>query len=63
MISGLFALLCFVWISQRLARWFGRRRWRAIEAFGCAVAPLVLVALISILINSPQPPNARTRLA
>jgi hypothetical protein len=63
MICGLSALLCFVWISRRLARWFGHRRWRAIEAFGWAVAPLVLIALLSLLVDSAQRPNARTRLA
>jgi hypothetical protein len=62
-IRGLFAVLYLLWGGRRLARGIDVREWRAIEECGCAVAPLLLFALIWLLADSAQRPNARAMLA
>ena len=63
MICGLVAVLYLLWGGRRLARGIDGRAWRAIEEFGCAVAPMLLFALIWLLAPSARRPNARARLA
>jgi len=58
MIGSLFAVLSFLWGRRRLARGIDGRQWRAIEEFGCAVAPLLLFALMWLLVDSAQRPHA-----
>jgi hypothetical protein len=57
MICGLFAIL---FSSGEAEGWraVDGREWRAIDEFGCAIAPLVLFALIWLLVDSAPPPNA-----
>ena len=61
MIDGFFALLYLMWGGRRLARRIDAHEWRAIEEFGCAVAPLALFALIWLLADSVQPHDAPAR--
>jgi hypothetical protein len=63
MICGLVAVAYLPWGGRRLARGIGGREWHAIDEFGCAVAPLLLFALIWLLADSAQRPNARVRVA
>jgi hypothetical protein len=63
MMCGLFAVLYLLWDGRRLARRIDGREWRAIDEFRCAVAPLVLFALIGLLAHAAQPPTARARLS
>jgi hypothetical protein len=63
MIGSLFAVLYLLWSGRRRARGIDGRDWRAIEEFGCAVAPLLLFALIWLLAEPAPPPNARAMLA
>ena len=62
MVCGLFAILYLLWHGRRLSRGIGRRDWRAIEEFRCAVAPLVLFALLWLFADFVQPPNAQDGL-
>ena len=63
MIRGLFGVLYLLCGGRRLGRGIDGREWRAIEEFGCAVAPLLLFALIWLLADSAQPRSPRARLA
>jgi hypothetical protein len=44
-----------LWIARRLG---GRRESRAIEEYGCAIAPLIVFALLWLLTDSVQRPQA-----
>jgi hypothetical protein len=44
-----------LWIARRLG---GRRESRAIEEYGCAIAPLIVFALLWLLTDSVQRPKA-----
>jgi hypothetical protein len=58
---GLFAVMCLVWGGRKFARGIDRRALIALEEFGCAVAPLILIALVWLLAGSTRPPNPRVR--
>jgi hypothetical protein len=62
MIWGLVAVLYLLCGGRRLARGIDGREWCAIEEFGCGVAPLLVFALIWLLADSAQRPNAQARL-
>jgi hypothetical protein len=63
MIRGLVAILYLLWSGRRLSRGIDGPGRRAIEEFGCAVAPLLLFALLWLLADSPQRPKVQARLA
>jgi hypothetical protein len=63
MICGLFAVVYLLWDGRRLARRAVGREGRGIDEFRCAVAPLVVYALMWLLADSAQPPNAQVRLS
>jgi hypothetical protein len=58
MVRGLFVVLYFLPGGRRLARGIDGYEWRAIEEFGCAVAPLLLFALIWLLADSARRPRS-----
>ena len=58
---GLFAVVCLLWTGRKFARGIDRRALIALEEFGCAVAPLILIALMWLLAESTRSPNARVR--
>jgi hypothetical protein len=63
MICGLFSVLHSLWGGRRLARGIdGRVPPRAIEECGCAVAPLLLFALIWLFAD-PGDDGTQVRLA
>jgi hypothetical protein len=58
MIYGLLVVLHSLWGGRRLARGIdGRAHQRAIEEFGCAVAPLLVFALIWLFADSADGPT------
>jgi hypothetical protein len=54
MICRVFVGFALLWVGARFARVIDGRKSRAIEEYGCAVAPLVLFALLWLLDDSPQ---------
>jgi hypothetical protein len=46
LLCGLVGVLCLLCGGRRIARRIAGHKWGAIEEFGCAVAPLVLFALV-----------------
>jgi hypothetical protein len=54
MICRVFVAFGLLWVGGRFARVIDGRKSRAIEECGCAVAPLVLFALLWLLDDSPQ---------
>ena len=58
---GLFAIVCLLWSGRRFARGIDSRALSALEEFGGAVAPLILIALMWLLAGSTRSPNARVR--
>jgi hypothetical protein len=62
-IGRLFATFGLLWVRRRLGRGVDGRESRAIEACVRGVAPLVLFALLWVLADSAERPNAWARLA
>jgi hypothetical protein len=66
LLCGLVAVLCLLCGGRRVARQIAPHKWGAIEEFGCAVAPLVLFALVWLLAGADHecdPGTNRARLA
>jgi hypothetical protein len=58
---GFFAIVCLLWSGRKFARAIDSRAMSALEEFGGAVAPLILLALMWLLAGSTRSPNARLR--
>jgi hypothetical protein len=58
---GFVAIVCLLWSGRRFARGIDSRALSALEEFGGAVAPLILLALMWLLAESTRSPNARVR--
>jgi hypothetical protein len=52
-----FVAYALLWVGRRFARVIDARESHAIEECGCAVAPLVLFALVWLLADSSKRPN------
>jgi hypothetical protein len=58
---GCVVIACLLWSGRKFARGIDSRALSALEEFGGAVAPLMLLALIWLLAESTRSPNARVR--
>jgi hypothetical protein len=59
LLCGLVGVLCLLCGGRRVARRIAGHKWEAIEEFGCAVAPLLLFALVGLLADAWAPADRR----